>query len=110
MNVKSRDGVAWVDHTLTVLSMVTDMRLQVRNAESTSRGFALSGDEGFAREFHETIAKISAAFAELKAAVSDNPPQRELLESIEPTLTRGWPSAPRSFGSALRGTPKASPR
>jgi len=88
MNVKSRDDVAWVDHTLTVLSMVTDMRLQVRNAESTSRGFALSGDEGFAREFHETIAKISAAFAELKAAVSDNPPQRELLESIEPTLTR----------------------
>jgi PAS domain S-box-containing protein len=88
MDVKSRDDAALVDHTLTVLNKVTDMRLQVRKAESASRGFALSGDEGFAREFHETAAKIPAALAELKAAVGDNPAQRELLESIEPTLTR----------------------
>jgi PAS domain S-box-containing protein len=88
MDVKSRDDVAWVEHTLNILNKVTDIRLLFRKAESASRGFALAGSEIFTQEFHETAAKIPAAFAELKAAVSDRPPQRELLESVEPTLTR----------------------
>jgi PAS domain S-box-containing protein len=88
MDVKSRDDVAWVEHTLNVLNKVMNLRLQIRNAESASRGFVLTGDENFAQEFHGTAATIPAAFAELKVAVSDHPPQRELLESTEPSLTQ----------------------
>jgi PAS domain S-box-containing protein len=88
MDVKSRNDVAWVEHTLNVLNKVTHVRLLIREAESASRGFVLAGNEIFTQEFHETAAKIPAAFADLKAAVSESPPQRELLESIEPTVTR----------------------
>src|SRR6266700_3951841 len=73
MDVKSRADVAWVDHTLDVLRKIADLRLLVRKAESASRGYALTGDENIAREFHETNAQIPAALAQLKDGVSDNP-------------------------------------
>jgi PAS domain S-box-containing protein len=88
MDVKSRAAVAWVDHTMGVLSRMTDLRLLVRKAESASRGFALTGDENLARDFRETGARIPAAVSELKAALGDSPAQRELLERTEPILTR----------------------
>jgi PAS domain S-box-containing protein len=88
MDVKSRADVAWVDHTMGVLSRMTDLRLLVRKAESASRGFALTGDENLARDFRETGARIPVAVSELKAALGDSPAQRELLESTEPILTR----------------------
>jgi PAS domain S-box-containing protein len=88
MDVKSRADAAWVNHTLGVLNRLTDLRLLVRKAESTSRGFALTNDASLAREFRDTSAGIPQAFAELKAALSDNPAQSELLASTEPILTR----------------------
>ncbi len=88
MDVKSRADAAWVNHTLGVLNKLTDLRLLVRKAESTSRGFAVTNDASLAREFRDTSAGIPQAFAELKAALSDNPAQSELLASTEPILTR----------------------
>src|SRR5229473_1505108 len=52
------------------------------------RGFAVTNDASLAREFRDTSAGIPQAFAELKAALSDNPAQSELLASTEPILTR----------------------
>jgi PAS domain S-box-containing protein len=88
MDVKSRADVAWVDHTLGVLSKMTDLRLLLRKAESASRGYALTGDENFARDFHDTSTRIPPAVAELKAELRDNPAQRKLLESAKAVLTR----------------------
>jgi PAS domain S-box-containing protein len=88
MDVKSRADATWVDHTLDVLNKITDLRLLVRKAESAARGFGVTNDEGLAREFRETNAMMPAAFAELKAALSDNPAQSELLEGTEPIITR----------------------
>ncbi len=44
LDVKSGADAAWVDNTLGVLKKISDLQLLVRNAESTSRGFALNGD------------------------------------------------------------------
>jgi PAS domain S-box-containing protein len=88
MDVKSRADVAWVEHTLDTLNKMSDLRQLVRAAESAARGFVLTGDDNFAMEFQNTSVGIPPAFAELKEAVADNPPQRELLNSVEPTLSR----------------------
>jgi PAS domain S-box-containing protein len=88
MDVKSRADAVWVAHTLDVVNKLTDLHLLVRKAESTARGFAITNDENLAREFRETSAQIPAAVAELKAEVSDDPAQSELLESTEPILKR----------------------
>ncbi len=88
MDVKSRADAAWVEQTLDVLNKLTDLRLLVRKAESAARGFSVTNDPNLAKEFRETSAAVPTAFAELKAAVSDNPAQSELLESTEPIVTR----------------------
>ena len=87
MDVKARDDATWVTHTLDVLNKIAELRLRVRAAESASRGFALTRDPDFAREFRDSDAAIPAAFAGLKAAMSENPAQRELLDNTEPILT-----------------------
>ena len=88
VDVKTRADSASVDHTLGVLSRIADLRLLVSKAESASRGFALTGDETLARDFRDIETRIPAAVADLKAAVSDNPSQQELVESAKPLLTR----------------------
>jgi PAS domain S-box-containing protein len=88
VDVKTRADSASVDHTLGVLSRIADLRLLISKAESASRGFALMGEETLATEFRDTEVRIQAVFAGLKAAVSDNPAQQELVESVEPLLTR----------------------
>ena len=87
MDVKSRRDVAGVEHSLDVLNKMSDLRLLVRRAESASRGFALTGDENFATDFRDGIARIPMAFTNLRTAVSDNPIQIELLDNAEPDLT-----------------------
>jgi CHASE3 domain sensor protein len=65
LDVKSRSDAAWVDHTLGVLKKFSDMRLLIRSAESAARGFALSHDPNFAREYHESSDQIAPALADL---------------------------------------------
>src|SRR4051794_35267997 len=87
MDLKARDDAAWVTRTLDVLNKMADLRLLVRAAESAARGFALTRDPDFATEFRDTDARIPAALAGLKAATSENPAQRELLDNTEPILS-----------------------
>jgi hypothetical protein len=62
--------------------------LLVSKAESASRGFALTSDEKFVREFRDLQNQIRTAFADPTNEVSDNPVQRDLLENTAPILTR----------------------
>jgi PAS domain S-box-containing protein len=88
MDVKSRDDAAWVDHTLGVLNKITDLRLLLRRAESASRGFALTNDDGFAREFRDNVMTIPKAFAAIKDALADNADQSALLGNMQSVLQR----------------------
>jgi PAS domain S-box-containing protein len=88
VDIKTRTDSASVDHTLDVLSRIADLRLLVGKAESASRGFALTGDESLARDFRDTETGIPAVVADLKAAVSDNPAQHELVGNAVPFLNR----------------------
>ncbi|MEA2867341.1 MAG: hypothetical protein QOE39_2056, partial [Bradyrhizobium sp.] len=88
LDVKSRSDAAWVDHTLGVLKKFSDMRLLIRSAESAARGFALSNDPNFAREYHESSDQIAPALADLIEATRDNPVQTQLLESNRALIAR----------------------
>jgi len=88
LDVKARDDAAWVSHTLDTMNKIADLRLIVRAAESSARGFALTSDDTFANDFHSAENRIPAAVDDLKAALGDNPPQYDLVEHLEPFLSR----------------------
>jgi len=88
LDVKSRSDAAWVDHTLVMLHKLSDMRLLIRHAESTARGFALSNDPNFVTEFQAARDRIPAELNELIQASRDNPQQTRLLEETKPLIER----------------------
>jgi signal transduction histidine kinase len=88
LDVKSRSDEAWVDHTLGVLQRLSDLRRLIRRAESASRGYLISNDPTFVREFEESRDQITPALDGLIASTRDNPLQTQLLEDSREPIAR----------------------
>jgi signal transduction histidine kinase/CHASE3 domain sensor protein len=88
LELKARSDVAWVNHTLEVSNKLTDMRLLLQRAEGAARGYLLTGDRDFMRDYHLSIDRIAPAIADLNEAIKDNAAQLELLASSEPLVAR----------------------
>jgi PAS domain S-box-containing protein len=79
LDAKSRRDSFATDRTVAVLRQFAELKVQVRAAESAARGFALTGNPGFADEFRQLREAIPPAFTALLGALED-PAQRQLLE------------------------------
>jgi CHASE3 domain sensor protein len=90
LDVKSRSEAAWVNHTLEVSNKLADMRLLVRRTESSARGYFLTGDQYFAKDYRQRLDRIAPAFSDLKDAVKDNVAQVQLLANTEPLVISGF--------------------
>jgi hypothetical protein len=62
LDLKSRSDSASVDRALGVLKKISDLRPLLRRTESAARGFALTGDPDFAREYRESGEAMLPAF------------------------------------------------
>jgi PAS domain S-box-containing protein len=83
LDIKARSDATWIAHTFEVMSKISEARLLVRRAESSARGFALSGAAHFTNEFEEAQGRIGPAFVELKERLRDNPEQVDRLRNAE---------------------------
>src|SRR5262245_35921711 len=88
LDVKSRDEAQSLDRTLGVLKKISDMRPLLHAAESAARGFALTGDATFAKEYQQASASLTSAFGNLIVAVKDNPDEARLLEEAKGQVDR----------------------
>ena len=88
LDVKSRSDVAWVDHTLGVLQKLSELRLLISRAESASRGYVLSNDPNFVKDFNLSRDRIAPALADLIEATKDNPVQTQLLENTRELIAQ----------------------
>ena len=64
---------------MRLLRQFSELKVFVNAAESAARGFALTGEQGFADDFRRAANEIPPAFATLLGA-TDDPAQRKLLE------------------------------
>jgi PAS domain S-box-containing protein len=88
LDVKSRSDVAWVNYTFQVSNKLMNIRLLFRRAENAARGYLLTSDQSFMDDYYQALDRIAPAFAELKAAIQDNPAQSQLLASSELLVMR----------------------
>ena len=79
LDIKSRQDAAWVTSSLNVLQKTSDLRLLLREAEASSRGFVLTSAEQFRTEFNDVSGKIPPAVADLQQAVAGSPMPMQLL-------------------------------
>jgi signal transduction histidine kinase/CheY-like chemotaxis protein/CHASE3 domain sensor protein len=88
LGAKSRSDVAWVNHSITVVKQIANLRIQIRRAESAARGYELYRTAGFREQFEAARSNITPALEDLRRAIQDNPDQARLLEDTAPLLLR----------------------
>src|SRR5262245_61372461 len=87
LDTRSRRVSVEADRIVAALRQFADLKVQARAAEAAARGFALTGDAGFADEFRQAREAIAPGFAALLGAI-DEPAQRRLLEETSELVQR----------------------
>ncbi len=80
-----QQSVKWVAHTTQVLTTVQEMLLAVTRAESTQRGYLLSGDTSYLDRCSKAKADAIGELAKLQSLTADNKLQQQnvvLLQDI----------------------------
>ena len=87
---QSRRDNAWVVHTVEVENQINTLLLQVRRAESASRGYLLTSEPRFLADYEAAFAAVIPDIDKLTALSRDNPTQvensRRLREPVETRL------------------------
>jgi signal transduction histidine kinase len=83
---QSLTATSGVDHSLTVLNVVANLRADIRRAESGQRGFLLTNDTAYLDDYNGTLGRISPAVDELEKLTNDNPTQKATVDRLRPLI------------------------
>ncbi|AOC97264.1 Signal transduction histidine-protein kinase BarA [Flavobacterium anhuiense] len=72
----------WVNHTQDVIYNLNEGSSIITEAQTSMRGYLLTGDEQFVERFNDAENKSNEYFEKLDELTSDNPSQRKLLEEL----------------------------
>ncbi|WP_343697782.1 response regulator [Flavobacterium sp.] len=72
----------WVNHTQDVIYNLNEGSAIITEAQTSMRGYLLTGDEQFADRFNESEARSNTYFEKLEELTIDNPPQQKLLAEL----------------------------
>ncbi len=81
-----RRDAAWVEHTHAVVARLESLVARTIDAQNHHRGFALTGDEGYAGSFQEADRGLAREIAAVRTAIADNPAQTERLDALAPLI------------------------
>ncbi|HEX7252912.1 MAG TPA: PAS domain S-box protein [Thermoanaerobaculia bacterium] len=73
---------AWVDHTRDVIGELESLSSSLRDAESSERGYLLTGIPEYLEPYQSCLATIPSRFNRLTTAMSDNPRQQLRLAKL----------------------------
>ena len=77
-----------VTHTLQVENQLSSMRVLIRAAEGGERGYLLSGEPGYLKDFQDAAETIIPALADLKQMTADNPVQQHAVAVLAPLIAQ----------------------
>jgi signal transduction histidine kinase/DNA-binding response OmpR family regulator/CHASE3 domain sensor protein len=72
----------WVNHTQDVIYNLNEGSAIITEAQTSMRGYLLTGDEQFVDRFNESEAKSNTYFEKLEDLTIDNPAQQKLLSDL----------------------------
>jgi PAS domain S-box-containing protein len=81
--VVSRESDQWVRHTHEVLEHLEDLLSSMQSAESSDRGFALTGDESYLVSYRAGVLSAEQDEAAVRQLTLDNPEQQRELPALE---------------------------
>jgi PAS domain S-box-containing protein len=81
--VMSIESGRWVQHSHEVVANVDDLLFTMERIKSSSRGFALTGNEAYLVPYQPLLAKIWLDLATIHSLTADNADQQRALVAIE---------------------------
>jgi len=72
-----------VVQTQRVIETLSEAVAHITTAETSQRGYIITGDESFLEFYNETLPRIERSIAQLKELTRDNPAQHERLAAFE---------------------------
>ena len=97
----ARSARSWTQHTYEVLGTIRELGIAVRDAETSERGYLLSGEDADLAPYEASLAHIPTLQAELQRQTADNDQQQARLRALGPALQSGCNSLPRQFKFAV---------
>lgn len=76
----------WVGHTHQVIAETDNAIALIKDAESSSRGYVITGEDVFLEPYQKSADKIKAQFEKVRELTADNPKQQESLAAIAPVI------------------------
>ncbi|MGC2234759.1 MAG: response regulator [Pyrinomonadaceae bacterium] len=76
----------WVGHTHQVIAETDNALAMIKDAESSSRGYVITGEDVFLEPYQKSVGKIKAQFENVRQLTADNPKQQESLAAIAPVI------------------------
>jgi signal transduction histidine kinase len=81
-----RNSIFWVSHTKDVLVAVDDLLVTLTHAESSQRGFLLTGGEPFRLRYVRARDQVPAKLAALRQLTTDNAKQKANLNQLSSAI------------------------
>lgn len=85
-NAKQIENSALVAHTHHVLSNAEGLLNALTEAESTSRGYVISGNAAFLTPYQKILEDVEIQYRQLLSLTADNPEQQQRLFVIKPMI------------------------
>jgi PAS domain S-box-containing protein len=77
------ETAGWVQHTREVIEQLDAVLVTLLDAETTRRGYALTGDESVLEPSRDVWSRASSQLAALRRLTSNNPEQQRRLDDLE---------------------------
>ncbi|HEY4001427.1 MAG TPA: ATP-binding protein [Candidatus Xenobia bacterium] len=84
--VRSQEDSAWVAHTYQVIAALREVRVDLKQMESSRRGYALTADPTFLTSFAQADERLAGALQDVGRLTVDNSGQQSRLNVLTPAV------------------------
>ncbi|HWY20106.1 MAG TPA: CHASE3 domain-containing protein [Candidatus Acidoferrum sp.] len=84
--VQDEEDRGWVTHTHLVLEKLQAVLIDVTEAETSQRGFILTGEEKYLEPYRAGIDQVQRDIGEVQRLTADNPRQQEAIKGLNPVV------------------------
>ena len=98
-----RTSIDWVSHTESVVAAIQDLLLTITDAESSKRGFLLTGDEAFRVRYAGAKARMPRRLAHLRELTRDNAKQQSRVDQLSSVVESRIREMERVLSLRLQG-------
>src|SRR6185312_4646645 len=83
---KLLDSEYWVEHTWKVINETESVMGSVKDAETGTRGYLITGDEAYLQPYNQALQELPIELASFRKLTSDSPSQQRRIGEIEAVL------------------------